>query len=166
MSNPDNSLVKLLGTPTRSLDTQATESGDSCLRSLSDLFEMEDDEGGLDVFGESRSDIHAHSDNDDDDEGKDRRSVRSKESTVKLAHEKWQGSCRSFDRTDDDLLNLSASLSDLCASFTDLMSRNRGQFQKYHRTGPAKLSNMTLQHEIQRLAKTRQDFVLGYQRMG
>jgi len=152
----DNSLIKLIGTsfnsPTRDMMVVNSEESKGLLKSLSELFEK-DDESGPSLFGSSRWDLQSHS------IGEEEELLRSKQKAVKEAYEKWQGSCRSFDQSDDELLNLSASLSDLCASFTVLMNKSKGQFQKFHRASPSKLSNATLQHEIQRLAKIRRELL-------
>ena len=106
MSDHDNALIKMLTPLNRSHDQVAAEPGDSFIRSLSELFGSG---GGLDLFGESVSEHHGHFD-----------AAPSRQS---FANGQWQGSCKSFNTTDDELLDLSSSLSDLCTSFSDLMSR-------------------------------------------
>lgn len=150
----DNSLIKLLGTsfysPTRDMVVNSEESEGL---SLSDLFEKVDTKCGSSLFGSSGWDLQSHSN------GEEEELLRSKQKAVKEAYEKWQGSGRSYVQGDDELLNLSASLSDLCACFTDLINKSNGQFHKYRRASPSKFSNATLQHEIQRLANMRRELL-------
>ena len=143
MSDHDNALIKMLTPLNRSHDQVAAEPGDSFIRSLSELFGSG---GGLDLFGESVSEHHGHFD-----------AVPSRQS---FSNGQWQGSCKSFNTTDDELLDLSSSLSDLCTSFSDLMSRSKGHFQKNHRMGAAHRSSVTLRHEIHRLAKARKQLAM------
>jgi len=144
-----SSLLKKMGNNSRCRTSPADP--ENFLKSLSELF-ADEDEGDLELFGDSRNEDLSLSSSVDGDEV-----LRTKQKAIKKANEKWHGSCQSFSPDDDLVINFNASVNELWASFNDLLKKGQGQNNSTN--SPVKLSNKMLKSKFQRLKAIRRELM-------